>query len=42
VGLGHAEQRCDRIRTDRHPDVLETSGLGGRKLVRQRGGPLQA
>jgi hypothetical protein len=40
VLLGHTEQRFDRIRTDRHSDVIETSGLGGLTLVRKRGGKL--
>lgn len=42
VLLGHPKKRCDRIRTDRQPDAIKTSGCGGGKLVHKIGGTLQA
>jgi hypothetical protein len=38
--LGHPQERCDGIGTDRHADVIAPEGRGGRALEVQRGANL--
>jgi len=42
VALAHPEQRFDRIGTDRHAHLSESSGRGDPQLMRQIGAKLLA